>query len=170
MDETVALNALRIARWFIVSDAKLKRTAMWLGGVDEVVNQAMIGVLKRFEALGNYKLSTVVVNNVSWSMADMVEKKVRHEKYLTESKLARYDYYEDDPADSACSNEVKSIVRSKVSLLPDREYAIVVERMGGATLQTVAISHRVTRERIRQIEQRSWRDLRKSLEHIGSDL
>lgn len=170
MMEFNAEEAMRIARWFIVSRPRLKRVAMWLGGVDEVVNESMVMLCKNSNGLKMYTLSTCVTRNVRWAIANMTHTKTRQDMSLKSKAIAKTAWVEPEQECFAASRELSELVKKELVSLSDRDYEIVTERMLGKTLQEVADSHKITRARVRQLEHRAWRRLAPSLEYLEGEV
>lgn len=143
---------------------------MWVGGVDEVVNEAMLMLCKNSNGLVKYQLSSCVTRNVLWSIARMTEVKVRQDRVLESTAIARDVWVDDMQEECAMSHELSELVMREVSLLGDREFEIVTARMSGKTFAEVGFSHKITKERVRQIEQKAWRKLEPKLQYLKHEL
>lgn len=163
-------DAMRIARWFIVTRPKMKRAAMFVGGVDEVVNEAMLRLCKNSNGLKKYQLSSCVVRNVMWSIANMTRTKMRQDRALRSTAIARNMLVDGEQEQYAASREVSELVMREVSRLGDREYAIITARMTGETLDEVGCTHRITKERVRQIEGKAIRKMTPNLKYLELDI
>lgn len=157
------LDALRIAKWFIARDPRLKRRAMRLGGVDEVASEAVFRLIQNSNGLKKYKLSTCVCKSVLWTIGDLSRKKRQHNDisacwYI--GRDLRVDAVQESVAE-AC--ELAKILNDAVKdICGERKAMILSLRYQGSTLDEVSSMLKVTRERVRQLEASAIRKLQTS--------
>lgn len=154
-------DALQIARWFIVSNSRVKRRAMKLGGVDEVANEAILRLIQNKNGLNKYALSTCICKNVLWAIADMSKKKRQCDAVVDCQHIARdlhIDAVQEQEAESA---EQLEVLNDAINLLGDERKAKVLQlRFDGNTYREIAGILKISTERARQVELKAIRDLR----------
>lgn len=163
IDDAEALNAMRLAKWYLATNKRLRCRAMRCGGFNEVISFAMIGVL-RYSNPKNYKLSTVVINSVRFALGSLDESASRLKRASYESiNLSGIESYRDITNESInrlIETEAREAIYLALTSLKDRQRDVIKMRyFEGLTLEEVADKFGVTRERIRQIENSAVRQL-----------
>lgn len=157
MTDDDAKNFLRIAKWFIAKDKKTRRNAMLAGGFNEVIQQSFSGVARAREK--GIPLTTATVNNVRWQALRMAETALSRRR----AEDADCDLYKIAERrwmfDSLVHSELKQAVNRILQTISCREREILELRSEGHTHSQIASALGVTKERIRQIEQRGIRKL-----------
>ena len=148
----------RICKWRLATCDALKRHAMFCGGFDEVCQAVMLNLIK-MPPPDNVKITTGVVNQLRWTLSRMMQIKVRQWKIEEDEDACSPQFYN---SDLSAAMELKELQRDiersfEASGANERDRDVVYRRMNGETFESIGEVHKVTRERIRQIEGRQIR-------------
>ena len=152
----------RIAEWWITKTDRNYARAMGAGGVDEVIQQVWVALLKNPPPT-EWKLTTLVVNTVGWAILELEgrSKKAKFNRGVflraTELQEENHPVYLMDPAESLEAEELRAKVDEVLRLLPYRSREVLRQRYGldgqaPLTLEAVGKIWELSRERIRHIE------------------
>jgi RNA polymerase sigma factor (sigma-70 family) len=72
----------------------------------------------------------------------------------------------EDRSEPGDLSEEAAIAKKAISQLPTREQNIFYDRLEGKTLEEIGKALKITKERVRQIESRILKKLRKQLSHL----
>lgn len=155
IDDAEALNAMRLAKWYLATNKRLRFRAMRCGGFAEVISFAMINVLS-YANPDKLKLSTIVINSVRFALARLDEKVRKLERFSYEKVdldiIQDYRWNLTDILDSLFQSECRDALTKTLGLLKVRQReAIELCFFGGMTNKEAAEVMGCSGERVRQL-------------------
>jgi RNA polymerase sigma factor (sigma-70 family) len=166
----------RIAEWWMTKNDRNLARAMEAGGVDEVIQQVWLRLLRNPPPT-EWKLSTIVVKAVEWAILELHgrNKTVQFNQavFLRAVELQEEHHPVDLPSltEALEREELRTKVSEVLRLLPYRSREVIRQRFGldgqsPLTLQEAGDIWGVTRECVRHIEQKALKKLQHhSLSH-----
>jgi RNA polymerase sigma factor (sigma-70 family) len=164
-------DVMRLMLWFVATDPKRRRLAMRVGSVSDVVQETCVSLLKVRDAVyAEVKWSTIVCNQVRWTLCRMVQQRKRQlttkwdmqralegrcaEAWFPSSYDMQWPFLEGEH------------FRKVLAMLRYRDRIVCELRYGFAdgeihTLNAVGVVLGINKERVRQIEARVICELRK---------
>ena len=165
------IEVVRVMRWWIAKSPKRRRMAMEVGGFDEVVQEAYLGMLRGAKPKRKYMMTTIATNQVNWAIGKLWMKKNRD--IIEEPSGLFLPVPAADNVVGECivnerREEIWKVARQIMIAHFDandrksaasRSYDMLLRRMKGETLEEVGKAHSVSKERVRQIVSRAIRVL-----------
>lgn len=180
-------DVVDLSSWLLTRNRGLKRICMGCGGVQSVVNQTWIDLVRGQASTKDLPFTTLVCNQARWTLFRMRDQCAPRDLPEEVHILDNFDLekIESQHSDDATRHleivEVKEHLHAAIRGLTYRQREVIRLRYGmndgySYRLEAVARIFGVTRERIRQIEsqaikrlQRNWRLERKQMPREESD-
>ncbi|WP_428389036.1 sigma-70 family RNA polymerase sigma factor [Mucisphaera sp.] len=159
---------------------RTRATDLEFGDMVSEGNMALMRAIDKFDASRGFKFSTYACRAILKAFSRAGQKQTRHRRLFPaeyDPKFEKSDFSERQRADheEACVDEVSDIVRSNRAELSEVEIAVLDHRFGlreetrkpngrGFTLEQVGRTIGVTKERVRQIQNRALEKIRHHLE------
>lgn len=167
LDDATAREAQRIGRWYICQDRNLKWQAMVVGGVEDVVQEALMRLIRTTQdQTPRYKLSTLVCQSVRWALSWMLYNHRRFTRSTREPQRQRLAQYLACPATHEQlveQQDLSEFVRLAFKQLPlsYRQRWVLNRRIEEATYREIAEELGVSPARVAHLEHTSLRALMK---------
>ena len=148
-------DASRLIRWSLATNDNLKRMAMIVGGFREVEQSVFVQLIEK-PPPDSVSFSTAIVNQTRWMVHKMYDKRKRLVKGDIPKARAAYVI-------NLSSDLEKEEMRKSIDLafesLNTRDVKIIKSRMEGKTFESIGRDHKISKERVRQIEAKIIRKL-----------
>ncbi|QDU71812.1 sigma-70 family RNA polymerase sigma factor [Mucisphaera calidilacus] len=144
-------------------------------------NMALMRAVDKFDASRGFKFSTYACRAILKAFSRAGQKQTRHKRMFPaayDPKFERSDFMEKlrETHEEDCIDEVGDLLKTNRAELSDVEKAVLDHRFGlraetrrpngrGFTLEQVGKTIGVTKERVRQIQNRALEKLREQMEH-----
>lgn len=159
----------RIAEWWMTKTARNYARAMEAGGVDEVIQQVWMRLLKSPPPT-EWKLTTIVVKTVEWAICELHGRNgnatFNRGVFLQAIELqeAHHPVVLPSPIEALEREELRTRVGEVLRFLTPRERTVIHHRYGldgqsPSTLKEVSEIIGVTIKRVRQIEHKALKKL-----------
>ena len=152
-------EVVHVMKWWLTSNHRRKRLAMAVGGLNEVIQEAYISLLK-YPSRSCYKLSTIVVNRTNWTLARMCDRMCNRRNIDLIGlwpEVAVSDNISQDCNNKDLATRCWIIVDE---LLEKRIADIMRRRMCGDTFEQIGKTYLLSKERVRQLESNGIRILK----------
>lgn len=168
-------EVIHISQWYVWKH--LKGYSRILGSSD-IVSEAMLDLVKTdAKKWDDMSLTTIVCNNTKWAALRLYAQHKKRSKLDGSVAFARESYSVDFSENVFHEDLLRAIASAKAKVIRDNRHNLkrigryksgFLERkiINDETLDTLAASFGVTKERARQIEGRFWREIQIAMVHM----
>lgn len=151
-----------VMKWWLSKNQRRKRLATAVGGINEVVQEAYISLLKH-PPKTKFKLTTIATKHASWTLSRMCSE-LYGLRHRTENVGLWFELTANDDVVEECiyREKVEEVWKIVEKFAPLRTADIIKRRMHGETFTMIGETHMVTLERVRQLEKKGIQKLAES--------